>query len=253
MIHRFTDLARTSIGKKALMSVSGLFLIGFVLVHLIGNSTLWLDGDGAAFDHYAQALDDKKPFLYLAEIGLLLVFAAHIALAVRVTLENKSARTERYALDRNRGARTFSSATMIVTGLAILVFLVIHLLDFRLRERAPDGLAAMVVRRLSEPAGALIYLVGVVALGIHLAHAFRSALQTLGVNHPRYNPLIVRTGRMLALLLGLGFAAFPVVLLTRSAPSPRVVERSESIDTRESGNATTHAPERTQASTEARR
>jgi succinate dehydrogenase / fumarate reductase cytochrome b subunit len=110
---------------------------------------------------------------------------------------------------------------MFITGAVILGFVIIHLLDFRLRERAPDGLAAMVVRRISQPAGALIYLVGVVALGIHLSHAVRSALQTLGVNHPRFNPTLRKASLALALLLLVGFAAFPVVLFaTRSAGEP---------------------------------
>ncbi|MBI5431954.1 MAG: succinate dehydrogenase cytochrome b subunit [Planctomycetes bacterium] len=193
------------------MSVTGLLLIGFLVVHLAGNLQLFSDDTGEHFNAYAEKLKSFGPLLYVAEFGLIALFVAHLALGLRVTFENRAARSQRYALDRDRGARSFASSTMVVTGVIVLVFVIVHLLDFRLREMAPDGLAAMVVRRLSEPAGALIYIVGVGALGIHLSHAFRSAMQTLGLNNTRYDVPIARAGKALAIVLGVGFAIFPLV------------------------------------------
>jgi succinate dehydrogenase / fumarate reductase, cytochrome b subunit len=225
MAARLSRLWSSSIGKKALMSATGLLLIGFLVVHLAGNLTLFADDGGDAFDAYAAKLESLGPLLTLAEIGLVLIFVAHLALGLRVTFENRAARTQRYALERDRGARTFASSTMVVTGCVVLVFVVVHLLDFRLRERAPDGLAAMVVRRLAEPAGALIYLVGVAALGIHLSHAFRSAMQTLGLNDTRFDRSIVRVGRVIAIGLGVGFALFPLILFSGAKRSERAAAK----------------------------
>ncbi|MCE9594986.1 MAG: succinate dehydrogenase cytochrome b subunit [Planctomycetes bacterium] len=214
MTRRLSSSLSSSIGKKALMSVTGLLLIGFLVVHLAGNLTLFSDDTGEHFDAYSTKLMSFGPLLTLAEIGLAVLFVVHLALGLRVTFENRAARAQRYALERDRGSRSFASSTMLVTGCLVLVFVVVHLLDFRFRERASDGLAAMVVRRLSEPAGVLIYLVGVTALGIHLSHAFRSALQTLGLNDTRFDRPLVRLGRVLAIGLGVGFALFPLILFS---------------------------------------
>jgi succinate dehydrogenase / fumarate reductase cytochrome b subunit len=96
----------------------------------------------------------------------------------------------------------------------VLVFLVVHLIDFRFAERHPDGLAHMVVQRLAGPLGAVVYLVGVVALGVHLWHAVQSVFQTLGLYHPRYRPMVIKAGWAVAVLVGLGFATFPLVIFT---------------------------------------
>ncbi|MCK6446234.1 MAG: succinate dehydrogenase cytochrome b subunit [Planctomycetes bacterium] len=214
MVRRIASLWSSSIGKKALMSVTGLLLIGFLVLHLVGNLQLFADDGGKSFDAYAAKLKSFGPLLYVAEFGLGALFLAHLALGLRVTFENRAARAQRYALERDRGARSFASATMVVTGVIVLIFLVIHLLDFRLREMAPDGLAAMVVRRLSEPAGALIYVVGVAALGVHLSHAFRSAFQTLGLSGKGWDTPLARLGKAIAIVLGVGFAMFPLVFFS---------------------------------------
>jgi len=195
------------------MSLTGAALIGFTLVHLLGNTTLYADSDGTAFNHYAHLLS-SNPLLPLAEIGLAVLFVIHIALGIRTALDNREARPTRYKDLAPHGNRTLASMTMIVTGLIVLVFLIIHLLDFRLGGPHPEGLAASVVARLSKPLGAVIYLVGVCALGVHLWHAFQSVFQTLGLYHPRYRPMVVKAGWVVAVVVGLGFATFPVVIFT---------------------------------------
>jgi succinate dehydrogenase / fumarate reductase cytochrome b subunit len=208
----------SSIGKKLAMAVSGLLLIGFLIVHLSGNLLIFADDQGRAFDEYARKLDDN-PLLPIAEIALLALFVVHIALALRVTTENRDARRIGYGVRNSMGAKTLASSTMIVTGSLVLIFLIVHLADFRIgklfAEARPFSLAAMVRRRLHEPLGAAIYLAGVLALGVHLRHGFRSAFQTLGVNHPKLNPILVRVGWALAVILAAGFAAFPILLLAR--------------------------------------
>lgn len=211
MLHRLGRFLRSSIGRKFLMSLTGAALMGFVLVHLLGNLTLFADSSGEVFDSYAHAIE-SNPLLPLAEIGLAVLFVVHIALGIRLALDNRDARPARYKELQAHGGRTLASLTMPVTGVLVLIFLVVHLLDFRLAERDPDGLAAMVVTRLESPLAALVYGAGVLALGVHLWHAFQSAFQSLGLFHPRYRDLIRNAGRAFAVLVAVGFAAFPVVI-----------------------------------------
>lgn len=211
----------SSIGKKALTALSGLALVGFLIGHALGNLTLYSDSTGEVFNAYAQKLEDTQPLLGLVEIGLLLVFAVHIGLALRVSRENQAARGTPYQVRSSMGERTLASGSMLITGSIVLVFLVVHVADFRiprlLGSEDMHDLAAAVKARLASPLGAGVYLVGVVALGIHLSHAIRSAFQTLGVNHPKYTPLIAKVGLALAVVLGLAFASFPIVLFLQGA------------------------------------
>lgn len=201
---------RSSIGKKALVALTGLLLAGFLVFHLSANLTLFADDTGETFTHYAESIEGN-PLLPVAEIGLALLFLAHIVMAVRVSLQNREARGSAYRVRGNRGARTAGSATMILTGLVVLLFLLVHLWDFRFTKDHAADLAPLVRERLTGVTGFLIYLAGVAALGLHLSHGLRSALQSLGANHPKYELLIRRGGTALALLFALGFASFPIV------------------------------------------
>jgi succinate dehydrogenase / fumarate reductase cytochrome b subunit len=211
MLSWFGRLLSSSIGKKVFMALSGLALIGFLVVHVAGNLTLFADEDGSSFNAYAHTLE-SNPLLPIAEVGLLVLLVAHIALGLRVSMENKAARESRYELRASMGEKTLASSSMLVTGIIILIFIVIHIADFRVPKMFDEDmdLAAAVKERMASPLGAGIYLVGIAALGLHLSHAFKSALQTLGVNHPRYSPWIRCASLGLAVLLFLGFASFPI-------------------------------------------
>ncbi len=216
MSSRLGAFLGSSIGKKTLMSLTGLGLVVFLIAHLAGNLTLYADGTGETYAAYAQKLKDLGPGLWFMELGLAAMFVAHIALAFRTSMENREARKSRYRVRGTKGEANLPNSSMLITGTVVLVFLVIHLLDFRFSEGlAPphaDVLAPKVVDRLASFTGAAIYLIGGVAVLIHLGHAFRSALRTLGVHHPQYENLIKRTGTGLAVALGLGFVSFPVIL-----------------------------------------
>lgn len=211
MLSWFTRTANSSIGKKALMSLTGLLLIGFLVAHLLGNLTFYADADGELFDTYAHTLE-SNPLLPLAEAGLIVLFLAHIVMGLRVTAQNKAARGRGYAVKAAHGGRTTGSRSMILTGIVILAFLILHLVHFRLAKEEGDSMAAMVREELSRPFGAGAYVVGLIALGIHLSHAFKSSLQTLGFNHPKYTPLLEKVGTGIALLLTLGFMTFPLIV-----------------------------------------
>ena len=209
----------SSIGKKVMMALTGLLLIGFLVAHLVGNLLLYADEDGSAFTQYALALESRPLLLLAAEVGLAALFIAHIVLGVRVTLQNREARDDRYQVRATHGARTPGSATMIITGLIVLLFLLVHVYDFRLTKDNGEDLVGLVEARLSAGTGFLIYTLGVAALGLHLSHAFRSALQSLGLHHPKYELLIRRASIAVGVILGLGFLSFPLVYFFGGAGS----------------------------------
>lgn len=216
MLSRLGAFLRSSLAKKALMAATGLALIGFLIAHLAGNLTLFVDRKGEAFTNYAQGIEDLGLLVLVAEVVLLVLFVVHIGLGMRTAIENREARPVRYKDLAPKGQRTWSSMTMIASGAVVLVFIVIHVLDFRLsgsplEHPDPQALPRMVVERLTSPIGATIYLVGVVVLGFHLWHGFQSLMQTLGLRDARYAGLIRGIGMALALILGAGFAAFPIV------------------------------------------
>jgi succinate dehydrogenase / fumarate reductase cytochrome b subunit len=210
---RLGDALASSVGKKLVMGLTGLGLVGFLVEHLHGNLKLLEDPSGQAFNDYVAFLQGFGPLLLAAEIGLALLFLAHVYLAFRLTLENLQARQQRYVVRARHGGSTAGSLTMFYSGALILGYLVKHLYDFRFDARFFDDPAALVKATLSQPGHAVVYLLVAPVLGLHLSHGFRSAFQSLGVNHPRWNPLLVGLGRALALLFALGFAAFPLYFL----------------------------------------
>ncbi|MFT7668330.1 MAG: succinate dehydrogenase / fumarate reductase cytochrome b subunit [Planctomycetota bacterium] len=203
--------ARSSIGRKAFVALTGLALVGFLVVHLAGNLTFFADSEGVAFDHYAETLE-SNPLLPLAELGLLVLFLVHIVMAVRLTFDNKKARPTPYMVKKSHGARTPGSRTMIMTGIVILLFLVLHLAHFRLQQGEGVSFAALVKFELSKPLAAGAYVVGILALGLHLSHAIPSALQSLGLSHPKYTPMVRVGGLGLAIILTVGFLMFPILV-----------------------------------------
>src|SRR5215211_153177 len=140
----------SSIGKKLVMALSGLALIGFLITHLSGNLLIYRGESGEAFDAYEHMLS-SNPLLPVAEIALLALFVVHVALAFRLSMQNRESRRQRYAVRASRGEKTLASASMLTTGLVVLFFLVIHLWDFRIgKTSAQDGysMAEMVRARL---------------------------------------------------------------------------------------------------------
>lgn len=201
----------SSIGKKVLMALTGLALIGFVIVHAVGNMTLYAEPGGGALDRYAAVLE-SNPLLPAAEAGLAALFLGHLALGIAVTIENWRAREGRYAVRAKHGGRTWGSATMIYTGLVLLVFLVVHIIDFRLQKGEGVSFAGLIGEELTNEFKAGFYAIGMIALGLHLSHAFGSALQTLGLNHPKYTGFTTKLSIGLGVVVALAFLSFPVVV-----------------------------------------
>ena len=210
-MNSFIRFLSSSIGRKYVMAVTGLSLTLLLLVHMAGNLTLYAGND--AFNEYADLLE-SNPLLPLAEAGLLVLFVVHILFAVLLTGRNKTSRSDKYQSSLGMGAKTVASTTMWITGPVLLVFLVIHIWDFRISKELLEeyDLAQMVVDRLRHPLGFVIYTASIAMVGLHMWHAFQSAFQTLGVAHPRYRALIQNTGRLITALLVAGFGGIPFYL-----------------------------------------
>lgn len=204
---------RSSIGRKHLIAVTGLLLCGFLVSHLLGNFLLLAGSD--AFNLYSYKLFALGPVLYLIEAGLLLVFLVHIGLAVKLTMENKKARGSKYQMKVRTGrGTTIMSATMPYTGIVLLVFLVLHLMNLKFGTyymTTVDGVEMRDIYRTTmeyfqNPVSTGWYVVAMICAALHTSHGFSSAFQSLGLNHPRYFGKIKVIGYLYALLVGGGFA-----------------------------------------------
>lgn len=203
------NLFRTSVGRKQLMALTGLGLSGFLVVHLSGNLLLFAGDGGASFNAYAAWLH-KQPWLVPAELGLVGMFVLHIYLAFSLTSQNRRARPTSYYFKADSDA-TLGSRTMILSGLLVFFFILVHLANFKFGDATvPGGKYGMVVATFQDPLYASFYVLMMVVLALHLSHGIQSALQTFGVNHPKYTPMIKQASMLFALALGAGFASMPL-------------------------------------------
>ncbi|MDE2142068.1 MAG: succinate dehydrogenase cytochrome b subunit [Elusimicrobia bacterium] len=206
---RIFEFLESSIGKKIMVALAGLLLCGFLITHLAGNLLLFVGGP--AFNRYAQMLE-SNPLLPLAEGGLFVLFLIHIALSVRARMINMAARPVAYQTSSDKGGRTPGSRTMAVSGSLILLFIIIHVATIKYQvggAKGPD-LFAHVTTWFANPLYAGFYVLALIGVGLHLSHGVQSAFQTLGVNHPRYTPLIRKAGIAFAALIALAFASMPL-------------------------------------------
>jgi succinate dehydrogenase / fumarate reductase cytochrome b subunit len=216
-----TKVLTSGIGRKALVGITGLGLVGFLIIHLSGNLLIYSDAKPSPFDTYAEGLHAMAIFP-IAEYGLLICAVLHVALVTWLTMDNRKARGNAYAKSgskRSETIRTVASKTMMATGLIVLIFLVVHVTDFRLRHeeisKLGGGLRQEILTNLADPLHAALYIAGSLLVGFHMFHGIQSAVRSLGLYHPKYTPFIEKVGLGLGILLGFGFAAIPVWILTR--------------------------------------
>lgn len=206
----------SSIGKKTMMAVTGSFLLIFLIIHLIGNITLFFGP--TAFNGYVGALDVVKPLIRVIELVLLSAFLLHIYNGVKLWIENKKASGGKYKINGSRENADVFSRTMFLTGSIIFIFLVSHLGTFfwRFNVSDPMGLAdhhqyfEIVVYFFSIWWYVLLYVIAMVLLGLHLNHGFQSAFQTFGWNNKKYFPLVEKIGTFYAIIMAIGFASMPI-------------------------------------------
>jgi len=216
---------KSSVGKKVLMGLTGLLLCLFLIVHLAGNLLMYVGPE--AYNNYAHTLHSQEWFVMMAETGLLLLFAVHIWLGIETSRENRAARQQRYRVKRSKipGRKIPLSISpenyMLMSGVIVLAFLLIHLGDFtfnitmpgELEGREPFDKAIIIMR---HPVSFVSYLIGVALLGWHLSHGVTSMFQTLGLRHPKYDGFTQKIGPIFALVIAIGFASFPVFAVLSS-------------------------------------
>jgi succinate dehydrogenase / fumarate reductase cytochrome b subunit len=203
---------RSSIGRKQLVAITGLLLCGFLVSHLTGNLLLLVSSD--AFNLYAHKLASLGGLLYVIEAVLALIFIVHLGLAIKLNLENAKSRGK-YAMKVKTGrGTTFMSQSMPITGLILLAFMISHLMNLKFGtyyETTVDGVLMRDLTRTTieyfQSVGAVIwYVVAMAAAGLHTAHGFASAFQSLGWNHPKYMKNVKRLGYLYAIVVAGGFA-----------------------------------------------
>jgi succinate dehydrogenase / fumarate reductase cytochrome b subunit len=204
----FITMLRSSIGKKLMMALTGLFFSFFLLIHLIGNLTLY--GGKDLFLSYVEHLHALGPLIYIAEFGLLTFAIIHISTGLILFLQNLQARPVRYQVNKRAGGRTIGSATMPYTGVFILTFVIIHLLNFHFIDHSIQTVFQAIDTTFSLFPYVIFYTIAVIIVAIHVSHGFWSLFQTLGANHPKYMPAIKGMGIMLSLLFAVGFGFIPV-------------------------------------------
>jgi succinate dehydrogenase / fumarate reductase cytochrome b subunit len=201
----------SSVGKKILMAATGLCLIGFLAVHLLGNVMAF--AGAAAFNEYAAKLHSLQPYLSVFNIGLAILGLIHTVVGLILFFENLKARPTRYHVYMNPGGRTIGSNTMPYTGVLILIFVIFHLLKFTFVDKSVMPIYQQMAATFANPWWVFFYVVAVAIVAIHISHGFWSMFQTLGINHPRYLPLIMKLGLLAAFVFGIGFGILPIYLL----------------------------------------
>jgi succinate dehydrogenase / fumarate reductase cytochrome b subunit len=209
-----------SIGRKAVMAVTGLLLVVFLIGHLLGNMTIFKGAAG--INSYAEHLHALAPVVWGNRIVMGLAVVLHIILAIQVTLENWAAKPVKYQVSRSLRA-TFYSKNMIWTGVIVAVFVGYHLLQFTLRATpglvlGEDSLGrfdvfTMVVTSLSGAVVAAVYVVAMVAVFMHLMHGIQSLFQTSGLSNAIMLPRYGIVGKLLSAIFLIGFGSIPVVIL----------------------------------------
>jgi succinate dehydrogenase / fumarate reductase, cytochrome b subunit len=211
----------TSVGKKILMAVSGLILYGFVIGHMVGNLKVYFGPE--AFNHYAEGLRTLgAPFfargqlLWIARILLIVAVLIHIIAAVTLTLRSRRARKRGYK--KYDGLEfSYASRTMVWGGLAILAFVIFHLLDLTFGTLNPSFIPGDAyhnfVSTFQRIPVSIAYIAAMIPLGLHLYHGFWSMLQTLGANNPKYNRFRRPLAIALATMIVLGNISFPISVM----------------------------------------
>ena len=223
----FLDLYSTAVGKKYVMAISGLAMIGFVVFHMIGNLKMYFGQ--ADLDHYAEFLKEllypiapKGVVLWILRGGLITMLALHLHAAWSLTRLNRTARAVKYQGPRDYQVANFASRTMRWTGIIVLAYLVWHLLDLTfgtVNAIGTDGefvrgeVYNNVVRSLDRPVVAAFYIVANILLGIHLFHGAWSFFQSLGWNNPRFNAWRRGFAVGIATVVVVGNVSFPVAVL----------------------------------------
>lgn len=210
---------QSSIGKKLVMGLTGFFLITFLIVHCLLNSFIFINDGGLLFNEGAKFMAEN-PIIRIMEVVLFIGLVLHMVQALVLTMANRKARPVKYAMTNGKANSKWYSRSMGILGSLLLIFLAVHLANFWVKSRftglpgqdanGNENLYALMLIVFKEPIFILVYLLGVFSLAFHLLHGFPSAFQTMGWNHPKYNPLIVKVGAVFSIGISIIFALMPI-------------------------------------------
>ena len=218
-----TPFFSSSVGTKVLIGITGFALFLYLVIHIAGNLLVFFGP--AVFNQYAYMMEERNPLLPVIELLLLAVFLVHIYKTVRMFLSNQSARPVRYAQKKPAGRpsrKSLASSTMIVSGLWLLAFLIVHVKAFRFSPIYPWGdggrdLYRQEMENLSNPFVAGFYVLSMIVVGSHLWHGISSAVQSLGLDHPRWTPRVLTAGKLFAVAIAGAFIVIAVWVYLRQA------------------------------------
>lgn len=212
----FTNLFTSSIGKKVIMSLTGLFLITFLIIHCAINAMIFFNDGGATFSHWGHFMG-TNPIIRTLEIGLIIGFLLHIIDGFVLWAQNRKARPVKYSKVAHPHKSKWYSRSMGLLGTLILIFLIIHTAHFWIPNRTNQfiegeelPLYQMMLEIFQNPIVVIVYVLGCFSLFWHLLHGFRSAFQTLGLNHIKYNGAISFVGTAFAIIVPIIFALMPI-------------------------------------------
>lgn len=210
-----SSFVSSSIGKKVVMALSGLFLIVFLTVHLVANLTLIIGED--AFNATSHFMG-TNPLIQIMQPVLAIGFLVHIGLGIVFDLQNRSKTPVKYDIAKRSHASSFASRNMLVLGVAIFAFLVFHMkiffeMKFGAYSVADANHYELVANVLGQPISAIAYIVAFIALGIHLDHGFQSSFQSMGFNNHIWRKRMILIGRIYTILVAGGFSAIALFFL----------------------------------------
>lgn len=222
-----TDSLKSSIFRKLLMALTGLFLILFLVVHLAGNLQMIFNDQGQAFNIYAHTMANNPLIQIVSKLNFLFI-VLHVIYSIVLSRMNKVARPVSYGLSASSTNSPWTSRNMGILGTLILVFLIVHLKSFWWEfkngaipmvtydgETYPD-VFLVVEDAYSQVWYVVFYVVSMFIVAFHLSHGFASAFQTLGLNHVKYTPAIQLVGKGFAILVPALFALIPIVIYIKS-------------------------------------
>lgn len=214
---------RSAVGKKWVMAVTGIMLLGFVLVHMIGNLKIYL---GAShLDEYAEWLRTigepalpRTVFLWIMRVGLIGAFFLHIVSAAQLTRMNHRARPTKYQSPRDYAAANFASRTMRWTGVIVGLYLIFHLMDLTWGNANPDFVRgdtyANAIHSFQRVPVAIVYMLANLALAFHIFHGAWSMFQSLGINNPKWNNARRNFAIGFATIIAIGNISMPLMVVT---------------------------------------
>ena len=214
---KWSEFFTSSVGKKWVMALTGLFLITFLVVHAGINACIWANDDGVMFKDAAHFMGSSWA-IRIIEIGLMAGFLIHIVQGLVLVFQNRSKRKKGYAVSMGNKGSKWYSRSMGLLGTLILIFLIIHLSHFWVPNRSNQGwllgeelnLYERMRSMFQEEWVVILYLLGCISLAWHLLHGFQSAFRTIGVSNNKYLKLLNTAGIGFSVIVPLVFAMMPV-------------------------------------------